>query len=152
MKTDRIIVDGTIISGHQIASGGNPSTPYPGGSISLQKPFFKALGLDLTDMFDGTLNVDISPQRFKLESPRFYFEQVKWIEGFAAEDFSFLDCELRFSTEWFKGWMYYPHPETKTQHFHSDSLVEILMPKIPFIRYGAKVQLRLNANEISLFE
>lgn len=152
MKDQRqhVLIQGCIKQGHRIASGSNSNSPYPAGSIELQKPFFKLFGLDLSGYFNGTLNVDISPKRFALVSPDYRFRKVKWIAGFAPEDFSFVSCQLEFRSQIYSGWLYYPHPETKTQHFHDDSLLEVLMPKISEIGYGDLVELKIDADKINV--
>lgn len=143
-------IRGCIRQGHRIASGDNPGSPYPAGSIQLQKPFFKSLGLDLTGYFNGTLNVDIAPKRFALLAPEYTFRNVKWMTGFPAEDFSFVTCQLEFRSQEYSGWIYYPHPDTKTQHFHNDSLLELLMPPISEINYGDVVRLAIRTKAISI--
>jgi len=143
-------VEGVVEPGHQVASGRSEDTPYPAGSIELQMPFFKALGLDLTAFYRGTLNVSIRPYTITLTRPRFTFRQVKWIEGFPPEDFSFSPCKLTFEGHTYDSWIYYPHPETKTKHFQDPSILEIIAPYIPNISYGDKVELHLNSREIEL--
>jgi hypothetical protein len=66
-----ISLKGRLNQGYRVASG--PSAAYPGyGSIGKQKPYFKALGLDLDAMFDGTLNISIDPYTFELAKPHSY--------------------------------------------------------------------------------
>ena len=46
-------VSGRVCSGHGVASGrsaGQPHNPYPAGTIAMQMPYFKALGLDVSDV------------------------------------------------------------------------------------------------------
>lgn len=38
----------TIIQGHRVASGLNGNPAFPGGTLRMQAPFFKARGLDLS--------------------------------------------------------------------------------------------------------
>ena len=38
-------IRGTVIAGHGVASGRASDSPYPAGTISLQRPFFQDLGL-----------------------------------------------------------------------------------------------------------
>jgi hypothetical protein len=52
---------GCLRPGHQVASGLAVNNPYPAGTIAMQTPFFKALGLDLSGFYVGTLNVSIAP-------------------------------------------------------------------------------------------
>lgn len=137
-----------------MASGRAVDSPYPGGSIALQTPFFQALGLDLSDCFAGTLNVDISPQQFTLQQADHTFRQVKWFENAPPEDFSFVRVQLltdeRAPARSVPGWIYYPHPETKPAHFQDRSTLEILAPWVEGLAYGASVELQVSEDAIAL--
>lgn len=37
-----------IVPGHRVASGENGNPHFPGGTLKMQMPFFRALGLDLS--------------------------------------------------------------------------------------------------------
>lgn len=142
------LISGKLVKGHQVASGNSASSPYPAGTIALQKPHFKKIGLDLTHMFDGTLNVQLNAQSFRILKPDWKFEQIQWIDGFNAETFSFVAVELEFAKKRYSAWVYYPHPETKTQHFQAENLVEILAPCISNIAYGDTIALRYSATSL----
>lgn len=141
-------VPGRVVPGHQIASGLAKDSPYPDGSIALQMPHFKAAGLDLSDCLPATINVSIAPRRFSLTKADFRIEALQWVEGFHPETFSFVRCELIFTQRCYPAWVYYPHPETKTQHFHNDSVLEILAPEVANLTYGADVTLRFASQNI----
>lgn len=141
-------IPGTVVAGHRVASGLTNSSPYPAGTIQLQHPHFKALGLDLSAYFFGTLNIDISPYQFALQHPQWTFEQVKWSPDHAAETFSFTPCQVQWQHSCQQGLIYYPHPETKLNHFQSPSTVEVLLPELSGIEYGDRVRLRVNAREL----
>lgn len=113
-------------------------------------PFFKALGLDLTGYFPGTLNISVAPAQFRMLNPAYCFEKVAWIAGFNAETFSFAECTVWFSGKAYQGFVYYPHPETKTQHFHDASLLEVICQPIKGVHYGNKVRLEYLPEQISL--
>lgn len=144
------IVNGLVEHGHQVASGSAADGPYPGGTIEMQTPFFEALGLDLTKYFKGTLNVSISPHTFQLINPELTFRQVEWTDRHPPEDFSFSRCRVLFQTSTYNGWIYYPHPETKKRNFQNSSVVEIIAPPIPNIKYGDRVEIECNPLEISV--
>ena len=74
-------IRGTVIAGHGVASGRESDSPYPAGTIALQRPFFQDLGLDLTDCFEGTLNVSVAPMELVLRDPDHTFECVDWSDG-----------------------------------------------------------------------
>ena len=140
-----------LIPGHQIASGTATNSPYPAGSISMQVPFFKALGLDLSHCFMGTLNLNLAPKRFRWIEPEWQFELVKWIPEYPAETFWFAPCRLRVAAQVYEAWVYYPHPKTKTQHFHSNQIIEVIAPKIADIKYGAEIILEFHPEQIQLY-
>ena len=140
-----------IVSGHGVASGRSQNSPYPKGSIELQVPFFLERGLDLSDFFWGTINLDIGPFEFNLTDPEITFYHVDWFEGLLPEHFSFEPCGLRVDGQVFYGWIYYPRPETKTVHFQSKSMIEVIMPKISQLKVGDCVSLIYNKEHLSLY-
>ena len=73
---DSISLKGIVVKGHRVAS--QPSNVYPYGTIEKQKPFFRALGLNLDDYYNGTLNVSIRPNTFKVVKPELTFGLVEW--------------------------------------------------------------------------
>ncbi|MGP1386138.1 MAG: hypothetical protein ACTS2F_21445 [Thainema sp.] len=147
-----ITVKGVVQKGHQVASGKSRSSQYADSSIKIQKPFFKQLGLDLVDFYDGTLNISIEPYCFTMKNPEFTFFNVEWTSLHPPEHFSFSSCKLLFEGIEFNGWIYYPHPETKKSHFQNPSILEIIAPPISNIKYGDEIQILINKNEVSLKE
>lgn len=141
-------ISGVVQAGHQVASGLGRNNPYLSGTLQLQLPFFKALGLDLSGCYLGTLNVSIAPLTFQLTQPHYTFRKVAWTPLHPPEDFSFSACRVIFREQSYSGWVYYPHPETKIRHFQDPSLIEILAPFIDGIEYGARVELELNSAEV----
>lgn len=141
-------IKGIIIEGHRVASA--PSGDYPYGTLEKQKPYFKTLGLSLEDMYDGTLNVSIHPNTFKMRKPEYTFEHVEWTDLHPPETFSFSRCTVIFRGKRHAGWVYYPHPETKERHFQQPSMIEILAAFIPGIQYGAEIEIELNREEIQI--
>ena len=82
-----ITVNGTISKGHQVASGIAKDSPYSQGRIYMPTPFLKQLGLDISSFFAGTLNIKISPYKFKLYNPQYTFELVKWNPHYTTRNF-----------------------------------------------------------------
>ncbi|WP_460311784.1 hypothetical protein [Aliiglaciecola aliphaticivorans] len=148
MSSAPIQLVGTVIQGHQVASGRGVDTPYPAGTIEMQKPFFRRLGLDLSLCFNGTLNVRLPITEFRIFRPTFCFEKVLWATGFNSETFSFVACQIEFQTQQYDAWVYYPHPETKTQHFQQTNLIEILAPYVNNLAYGAQITLHFPQGSI----
>lgn len=145
-----IPVPGVVERGYGVASGTAADSPYPRGTIEMQTPFFRALGLDLADYFPGTLNVSIAPNTFRMAAPEFTFRGVPWFPDIPPEDFSFSRCRLVAGSPAVDGLVYYPHPETKTRHEQSTSTLEILAPHVPGIRPGDAVTLELDPREIEI--
>jgi len=115
----------------------------------MQTLYFKNLGLDLSWLFQETLNIE--PNTFELTAPEFTFRNVHWAEGFPAEDFSFSSCEIIHRGRDYRGYIYYPHSETKIDHFHSNSLIEVICEPIDGIGYGDSVELRYRKKEVRIF-
>jgi hypothetical protein len=148
MNAKSIIVSGTIVEGHRVASG--PSREYPYGSLERQIPLFTAGGLNLEGFFRGTLNVSISPLQFELVKPAITFRQISWTDLHPPEDFSFSACMVRYRGRKYGGYVYYPHPETKIRDFHDASVIEVITGKIAGIGYGGRLDLILNPDEIKI--
>ncbi len=141
-----IRIHGQIREGYRVASG--PSADYPYGALSRQQPLFASRGLDLSAYFNGTLNIDISPQTFKLIRPEFTFYNIEWTDLHPPEHFSFSRCKVIFKEAEYDGWVYYPHPETKLRHFQNPSLLEVIAMEITGIEYKDEVDVSVNPQEI----
>lgn len=139
---------GILIRGHQVAS--RPSKDYPYSSLEKQKPYFKSLGLDLYEFFNGTLNISIAPFTFEMSEPEFTFPFVEWTDLHPPETFSFSRCKVFFKNKEYSGWVYYPHPETKKNHFQDPSLIEVITYQIPEIQYGDTLEVEVNLKEINV--
>lgn len=116
----------------------------------MQTPFFKERGLDITPYYRGTLNISISPYKFRVKKAEYKFSKVDWTPYHPPEDFSFSRCNLIFYGETYDGWIYYPHPETKIRHHQNDSLMEVIAEYIRGIEYGALIEVVVKPSEIDL--
>lgn len=143
-------VAGRVNEGHKVASGRSAAKPYPAGTIALQIPFFRELGLDLSGYFPATLNISIAPYDFEMKAPEFAFRGVRWTELHPPEDFFFSRCRVIFRGTPRAGLVYYPDPATKARHFQPKSMLEVLTFPIEGICYGAEIELELNSAEIEL--
>ena len=142
-------VEGVVTEGHGVASGRSGDPRFPGGTIALQTPFFRERGLDLSAYYPGTLNVAIAPYRYVIRKARYTFRGVKWIAHVPAEDFSFFDCRVRAENgDEREGLIYYPHPETKPEHFQPPDVLEVLTSYIEGLRVGDRVALVLNDEQM----
>ena len=116
----------------------------------MQTPFFQKLGLDLNAFHRGTINVSIAPLKYRAGKARHTFRAVKWHPAAPAEDFSFFDVRLlRDGAEPVAGLIYFPHPETKPEHFQRDDVLELLMPFVAGIAYGAALMLAVPADQMT---
>ena len=140
------LIHGTLVQGYRVASG--PSKDYPYGTLNRQRPLFKSRGLDLTAYFNGTLNIDIRPNTFKLVRPEFTFQHIEWTDLHPPEHFSFSRCRVIHKDIEYEGWVYYPHPETKLRHFQDPSLLEVIAVRIPDSKYGDELDVLVNPEEI----
>ena len=150
MESDLLTLPGIVRSGHQVASGRAENSPYERGTLEMQLPFFRDLGLDLSSFFLGTINISIAPHTFKLVRPKYTFAEVKWHPNYAAETFSFSPCQVVQENITYAGLIYYPHPETKIGHFQDDSIIEAIAPPIPSLNYGDRLILKVDPQEIEL--
>lgn len=120
------------------------------GSVVMQAPCFRELGLNLEGFHLATINVDISPCEFEMANPSHRFERVVWNPDAPPETFSFSPCRLEHEDCLHDGYVYYPHPETKTRDFHSQSILEIISSYIEAIEHGKAVRVYLRPGEIVL--
>ena len=139
-----MVLDGVVVAGFGVASGKCGGL----GTIAIQKPYFMALGLDLSHCFNGTINLDLAPLRIAAVIGDYYFEQVKWHRQHRPENFSLVSCQLICNDNVYHGYIYYPDPATKPAHFQPDSVLEVLAPLIPNLSYGTKIELVLAADRI----
>lgn len=141
----------TIVAGHRVASGANRNPRFPGGTLRMQAPHFRRRGLDIDRFHRGTLNVTIAPRKPVPVRPRMTFPDVRWHPTEPAEDFSFCDAAVRTAVgQEFTGLVYYPHPETKPEHFQDEHVLELLMPEIPGIEYGQEIELAIDPAQMAL--
>jgi hypothetical protein len=144
---------GTVVAGHGVASGrsaGTAGNPYPQGSITMQAPFFKARGLDLGDCFLGTVNLSIAPRSWTLLQADHRFEALTWTHLHPPETFSFVAMHVQWQSAWCRGWLYYPHPETKAAHFQSSSVMELILPRLMGLQIGMQLACRAPAQALSI--
>lgn len=144
---ETVTLNGTVVSGHRVASGQASDSPYPKGTIEMQTPYFRALGVDLSSFYAGTLNVSIAPCRFNLV-PQRTLHQVKWSPEHAAESFSFVPVGLTWQQQHYSGLIYYPHPDTKINHFQDPAVLELLLPPVAGITDGSRVAFTAPASEL----
>lgn len=137
-------VAGIVVRGHGVASGKNGDPRFPGGTIAMQLPFFASRGLNLSTYYPATINLSIAPAKFRPGKAFATFTGLKWHPQEPAEDFSFFECTLRLpeTTGEIHGLIYYPHPETKPEHFQAPDTLEVLASQfVEGLEYGSRVLL-----------
>ncbi|HYD80188.1 MAG TPA: hypothetical protein VEC06_10300 [Paucimonas sp.] len=134
-------IPGIVVRGHGVASGASGDRRFPGGTIRLQKPFFQSRGIDLSAYWPGTVNIDLAPVEPVPRHPLFD-ERVAWFDG-VEERFILSPAEIEIRGRRFAGLWYYPHPETKPEHFQAATVVELLLPWIDGLAAGDIVAVRL---------
>ena len=143
------IITARLNQGHRVASGLNGNPRFPGGTLLMQQPHFLARGLDIGVYHRGTLNVSIAPLRYRVVRPRLTFRDVQWHPVEPKEDFSFFDFNLlRASQAPLAGLIYYPHPETKPEHFQAPDVLELLLPFVEGLHYGMELTLEIPSDQM----
>ena len=138
-----------LVAGHRVASGLNGNPRFPGGTLLMQTPHFLARGLDLGQFHRGTLNVSIAPHRYRVVQPRLTFRDVQWHPIEPKEDFSFFDVTLlRHDLPPVSGLIYYPHPDTKPEHFQAPDVLELLLPFVEGFTYGCTLTLQVPRSQM----
>lgn len=152
MSPPWIQVRGVVVRGHGVASGVSGDPRYPRGTLHLQVPRFERQGLDLSAFHRATINVSIHPKKIVPRRPLTTLRGVSWHREVPPEDFSFFTCRLARGevAPFVNGLVYYPHPETKPEHFQDPSTVEVLAPFLPGIDYGDELVLEFKSGELDV--
>jgi len=143
-------ISGIVIRGHRIASGLNdlPKTEPINDTIRKQKPFFKMAGIPgIADVFNGTINVDISPLVFTILRPN-YEAECEWERGF-NERFWFVETSLTHNTQDYRGYVYYPCPGPLKKHV-TNNVLEVLAPPIEGLKYGDAIRLGYDSERLRI--
>lgn len=144
------MIPAVIVRGHRVASGLNGDARFPGGTIRMQAPHFAALGFDLSVFHPATLNVSIAPLRYRVVKAPHTFRDLKWHPVEPAETFSFFEVAVyRADSSPVNGWIYFPHPETKPEHFQKPDVLELLLPWLGALGYGDAVLLDVPSDQMA---
>ena len=147
------LITGSIVRGHGVASGCSNDERFPDGTLSLQWPFFINMGLDLNRYYRATINISVCPLRPEPVCAFQTFRNIKWHPDCPAEDFSFFQVELKLEDDKsVDGLIYWPHPETKPEHFQDPHVIEIMAPKIPELSLGDKVTFLVNKSQMRFYK
>ncbi|MBF2029725.1 MAG: hypothetical protein IGS48_23705 [Oscillatoriales cyanobacterium C42_A2020_001] len=144
-------VKGVVTKGHGVASGQAGDPRYPYGTLAMQKPVFAERGIFLEQYYLGTINISIHPYEYSIKQSKYTLRNVKWTSGELTEDFSFFDCNLllKDGTK-LDGLIYYPHPETKPEHFQAPEVFEVITHYIDALKYGDPLILEVDSAQIEI--
>jgi hypothetical protein len=139
----------SITHGYGVAS--KAGKLYPAGTIELQYPFFKQLGLDLGHYYGGTLNLSIAPKTYKINNPTHTFLDVDWYPARGkTENFLFCDCAIKVTNGYVQAYVYQPDIKTKIEHFDDPHALQIISPFIAELNDSEKVLLFLKSSQCSI--
>lgn len=147
---------GIVTQGHRVASGRCGDPRFPHGTIAPQLPFFaqaipgfeRHLG---GIPYPGTINLSFPGCVVRLNAPEFRLEGVAWTTHLPPENFFLSACEI--APEGLPptpAFVYVPDPATKLEHFQAGSIVELLAPFIPGLRYGMPALLRYRPEALAI--
>jgi hypothetical protein len=148
MEGDGIVLPGTVLAGHGVAGGTPPHSPYPAGTISMQIPRFRELGLDLTGFHPATLNISTRPHRVRITNPAYHFDEVSWTAVHGPESFDFIHVVLLLETRRVEAWGYRPTADTKAGHPQPREVLEVIAPYLADVRREGEILLELDPNEV----
>ncbi|MEW6982948.1 hypothetical protein AAD001_09890 [Colwelliaceae bacterium 6471] len=131
----------SVVKGHQVASGMSINSPYPKGTIALQTPYFKSLGLDLTDYFSGTINAQFDCQQIELMKYSHVFENLNWLKGLPSETFYFAPVKIEYKKKLYRAFVYQPDKQTKIDHFQENNVLELIAEQLPGLNYNEQLEL-----------
>ncbi len=129
-----------IIKGlHQKGMGG------ANRSIKKQKGIFMRRGLLLDNCFNGTININSLPHRYRLIKFDALFRNVIYwsIPRFRREDFGFINIiTLRHNDKEYKEWgyIYFAH---KSPHSSNDHVFELLGPELKNLATGDELEIEI---------
>lgn len=149
---NEILIKGRVKEGTRTASGLNPSPPIKLGmrlnnTIALQKPFFKKAGVEgISEMHNGTINIDISPYKFEILKPD-YEITCEWFPGL-TETFWLVGVSINYASREYWGYIYYPCPSGVKSH--DDDTIEFLGEMISGVDYGKEITVLLPKRKVKL--
>jgi hypothetical protein len=144
-------VPARVVRGYGVASGARGDPRFPTGTLRLQFPHFIERGFNLDGFHPGTVNVSIAPWRYHVVCPRITLRSIKWHPDVSAEDFSFFDVRVIYAGRSpVAGLIYYPHPETKPEHFQRSDVLELVLPLVPGLAYDESLVLETPAEQLRM--
>lgn len=146
-----ILLNTKMTHGHGVAS--KASKLYPAGTISLQYPHFKNLGLDLGHCYGGTVNLSIAPARCTIHKPSLYLQDVDWYPSRGrTENFLICDCAIKVVGGYVLGYIYQPDIKTKIEHYDDPHALQVISPFIEGLQDSENISLYLKSSQCSIEE
>ncbi len=130
----RMIIRGKIVPGFGVATK----------TLKQQAPFFEKGGIKREYLINGSINVDISPTKWKIINPDFSFKNIVWRPNF-PEDFDFIRIKIMFNNKMHDGLLYNPKRTRNPK-----TIMEILAKQIKGIKYGEEIELIIPEDKIIL--
>ena len=114
-------------------------------SIKKQKGIFVRRGLSLENCFNGTININSLPTRYRLIKFDTLFRNVIYwsVPRFRREDFGFIKItSLKHKDKEYINWgyMYFAH---KSPHSKNDHVFELLGPELKNLSKGDELELEV---------
>ncbi len=115
-------------------------------SLKRQKKAFVELGLPGAErFFNGTINIDTTPEEYDLVQFDYVFRQVqhKSFPRKRIEDFGFIEIlELLHNNTRYENWgyLYFPH---NSPHFNNPSIFEMVGPALPDFDQGDGFEIKI---------
>ena len=145
-----IKLKGEIKPGYGVASGKGNDERYPDGTLRQQFKYFLERGLDLSQYYMGTINLDIAPCKYQIGKPKYFFENINWSDYIPPENFYFFDVTLHFDGVTYEGLIYMPDPETKEDHTQKPTILELILPKIEGLEYGSTIDIEVKKEQLKI--
>ncbi len=149
--SDCLTLEGEVVRGKRITSGQrvDPETGLT-DTIRKQKPYFAERGVKgIEDMYNGTVNMDISPREFRITEPDYELLDIPWSDKLPEpESFWLVHASTEYQDRDYEGYIYYPLPsEVKS---HSNNIVEMLFPFIEGLEYGDELRVEVDSDKVEL--
>ena len=141
-------INGRITRGRGIASGRgfDPNNSRITDSIRKQKPYFEGIVPEISEVFNGTINIDISPREFEILRPD-YEVSCEW-EKEIYEKFWFVRTILHHDNSLHVGLLYYPCPGYLKKH--KNTIIEFLADWIVGIKIDDSVTIRYSPEQFRI--
>ncbi len=147
---DHKLIRGQIMPGHGVASGTGKDERYPEGTLKLQVKYFLEQGLDLSNYYMGTINLDISPCSYQIKKPKHFLKDINWSDYIPPENFYFFDVTFYHGDKAYDGLVYMPDPKTKEDHIQKPNILELILLKIERLAYGVTVEVAFKNDQLDI--